>query len=62
MTPSMLSRLSGAGQKLLSAPTRSLRRTSGFVQVGFGYVTRLMMLGQKFALSRVSLYRVESVL
>ena len=26
-----------------------------------GYVTRLMILGQKFALSRVSLYRVESV-
>ncbi len=30
-------------------------------EVGLGYVTRLMILGQKFALSRVSLYRVESV-
>src|SRR2546422_7697122 len=51
MTPSMLSRLSGVGQKLLSAPTRSVRRTSGLVQVGFAYVTRLSMLGTEFTLS-----------
>jgi len=37
------------------------RVNGNFRDVALGYVRRLMLLGQKFALSRVSLYRVESV-
>ncbi len=60
--PQMAVRVDSETMLLLHNAVDYLAKIIKDQEVGFGYVTRLMMLGQKFALSRVSLYLVESVL